>query len=258
MTYLYVLISHLRIDQRQPQAHPSRLGRQILLFAFEYLVVACIVSIVQAKKQVYCKQRKMIRLLLFLASLSVSAQAFQHPGHGFCRHRLQASASGDDPVVRLPLMEAELATLDSSKDSKDLETAIGDAKTAAEFGVRRAQLQFYDAFSQGDIQAMGEVWSTESHVRCVHPGMVSLEGREAVMESWKQIFSGGGGQFDIEPERSQIEICGLTAICSCVEKTQGGGQLEALNIYKREGGTWRMTLHMAGPVVVQSGGGAVF
>ena len=158
-------------------------------------------------------------------------------------------------------MEAELATLDSSSSQEEfskLQSAISDAKTAAEFGVRRAQVEFYNAFATGDIKAMEQVWSTESHVRCVHPGMGSLEGREAVLESWKQIFGSGGEDFEIEPARTQIEISGLTAICSCVEKAQGGGQLEALNIYKREGGSWRMTLHMAGPVVVQVGGGAFF
>ena len=165
-----------------------------------------------------------------------------------------------DPVLRLPLMEAELATLSSDKDSSELETAIGDAKTAAEFGVRKSQLEFYDAFSKGDIEAMGRVWSTQSHVRCVHPGMSSLEGRDAVMESWKQLFSssGGGKSFSIEPARVSIDICGLTAICSCIEKTEGGGELEALNIYKREDGSWRMTLHMAGPIVMQRGSSAFF
>jgi ketosteroid isomerase-like protein len=151
-------------------------------------------------------------------------------------------------------MEAELATLDPNEDPSELKNAIGDAKTAAEFGVRKSQLQFYDAFANSDIEAMDRVWSNDSHVRCVHPGFSSLEGRESVMNSWRMMFSGGGkNKFAIEPERVQIEICGATAICSCVEKTEGGGELEALNIYKREDGSWRMTLHMAGPVVVQPG-----
>ena len=168
-------------------------------------------------------------------------------------------------------MEAELATMSSDQNSFELKMAIGDAKNAAEFGVRRAQLEFYDAFSNADVDAVGKVWSTESHVRCVHPGMSSLEGRDSVMDSWNQMFASatstlsgssssdkGGKKFPIEPSRAQIDICGLTAICSCVEKTQGGGELEALNIYKREGGSWKMTLHMAGPVVVVPGGGASF
>lgn len=208
--------------------------------------------------------------LLLLCSTRISTNAWQQAQQLTGPARLQrrhfqclticcgssSSRSGDhDPVLRLPLMEAELATLDNDKDPSELKMAIGDAKTAAEFGVRRAQLEFYDAFSRGDIDAMERVWSTQSHVRCVHPGMSSIEGREAVMDSWRQIFSSGGGgeknNFAIEPSRAQIEICGLTAICSCIEETEGGGELEALNIYKREAGNWRMTLHMAGPVIMQ-------
>ena len=171
--------------------------------------------------------------------------------------------TGGDPVVRLPLMEAELATLvmvgsgdnDKNHDAVAvLETAIRDAKTAAEFGVRAAQLSFYEAFSAGDFQAMDRLWSTESHVRVVHPGMSSMEGREAVMSSWKQILASttaGTEDFRIKPSRTQVEICGLVAICSCIETTsKGRGNLEAVNIYKREGGAWRMILHQAGPILV--------
>jgi hypothetical protein len=191
-------------------------------------------------------------------------------------------ADRGDPVLRLPLMEAELATLlekrrsaveDSTQDDinfEELQNAIVDAKTAAEFGVRKAQLEFYDAFSSGNINKMDEIWSKESHVRCVHPGMSSLEGRDKVMSSWKQILISGAGSrnnddddddepvFNIEPTRSRVEVHGLIALCSCIEKTEGGGTLEALNIYKREEGGWKMTLHMAGPIAMPMQGGSFF
>jgi len=166
------------------------------------------------------------------------------------------SNPNQDPVLRLPLMEAELASrvedgfVDNEED--DLKTAISDAKTAAELGVRKSQLEFYTAFSNGDMDALSEIWSKTSHIRCVHPGMASVEGYKAVMESWKRYFSvpvPSSSLFNIKPERVQIEIYGLIAICSCLEKTQGGGQLEALNIYKRENGSWKMTLHQAGPIL---------
>lgn len=175
-----------------------------------------------------------------------------------------------DPVLRLPLLEAELATRKECRASEqqtgdgtdtdgsggslsddELKTAIQDAKSAAELGVRRSQIQFYDAFSEMDWAAMCNVWSKEpSAVRCVHPGMEAVEGRDAVLESWKQILDGPGAGFSIEPDRVKIEICGLVAICSCIEKTPGGGKMEALNVYKRENGSWRMTLHHAGPVMI--------
>jgi hypothetical protein len=138
-----------------------------------------------------------------------------------CNNDYETTGSFQDPVVRLPLMEAELAILreDSSNDRNQqkqqaLQEDIANAKTAAEFGVRKAQLEFYDAFSRGDIELMGRIWSRQSHVRCVHPGMNSLEGRDNVMASWRQIFqSGGDGKeddlFEIEPIRSHVEVHGL-------------------------------------------------
>ena len=164
-----------------------------------------------------------------------------------------STSFGDDPVVRLPLMEAELAVMSNEDGNEEkrrsLETSIGDARTAAEFGVRRAQLEFYEAFANNDIEAMGQIWSTESHTRCIHPGMSAIEGTKGILESWEHIF-GVGGEFQIEPERARIEICGQTAMCSCIEKINGKGMMEALNVYKRENGNWRMTLHMASPVAV--------
>jgi hypothetical protein len=189
-----------------------------------------------------------------------------------CNNDYETTGSFQDPVVRLPLMEAELAILreDSSNDRNQqkqqaLQEDIANAKTAAEFGVRKAQLEFYDAFSRGDIELMGRIWSRQSHVRCVHPGMNSLEGRDNVMASWRQIFqSGGDGKeddlFEIEPIRSHVEVHGLIAMCSCVEKTKGGGNLEALNVYRREEGAWKMTLHMASPTIIslRRGDGSAF
>jgi ketosteroid isomerase-like protein len=165
----------------------------------------------------------------------------------------------DDQVVLLPLLEAQLAAATNDPQrQEELQTQISDAKTAAEFGVRRAQVLFYDAFSSADFEAMSNLWSKEYPVRCVHPGMASLDGRDDVMESWKQIFNAGSSgedssPFTIRPANAKLDICGTTAICSCIEQTPGGGKLEALNIYKREDGIWKMTLHMACPVVDRDG-----
>ena len=165
------------------------------------------------------------------------------------------SASGDcgDMVLRLPLMEAELAITTHEFRRQELEEAISNAKTAAEFGVRRAQVEFYDAFSNQNLEGMKAVWSHADDVRCVHPGMESLNGIDDIMRSWAQVFQ--GEPFPIEPARVKIDICGATALCSCVEETQNGGKLEALNVYRREEGSWLMTLHMASPIVMRASRG---
>lgn len=197
----------------------------------------------------------LIRLFL-LISLFHPAFSFQlhingRPAHHLCLAQSRGSASNNDadPVLQLPLLEAELGTCQEKKCQSELKEEISNAKTAAEFGVRRAQLEFYDAFSNQDLDAMKKVWSDSDDVRCVHPGMESLSGVDAIMKSWSQVFQAEA--FSIQPERVKIEICGATAVCSCVEGTPNGGKLEALNIYRREGGNWHMTLHMASPIVMR-------
>jgi len=187
----------------------------------------------------------------------------------------------NDDVMLLPVLEADLARLKASSSSstakdeeggqvlvdvvKELEEKIDNAKTAAEFGIRKTQSEFYDAFSNQNLQQMTEVWSLCDDVSCVHPMGEKLQGNEAVMQSWKQIFSGfqrspsssssssseddddeTEDNFRIVPSRVDITICGRTAICSCVEEVKGA-KLEAVNIYRREDGKWRMTMHMAAP-----------
>jgi len=179
-----------------------------------------------------------------------------------------------DDVMLLPVLEADLVRLkvasssSTAKDEeggqvlveviKELEEKIDNAKTAAEFGIRKTQSEFYDAFSNQNLQQMTEVWSRCDDVSCVHPMGEKLQGNEAVMQSWKQIFSGvqrssevdddekTEENFRIVPSRVEITICGRTAICSCVEEVKGA-KLEAVNIYRREDGKWRMTMHMAAP-----------
>jgi ketosteroid isomerase-like protein len=148
-------------------------------------------------------------------------------------------------------MEAELATETNGEKRIKLEASIQDAKTSAEFGVRKVQFNFYEAFTNQDLKAMKEVWSTAADVRCVHPGMPSIDGIDLVMASWASIF-GSGAAFKIQPSKTRISICGQTALCSCVEETPNGGMLECLNVYRREAGKWRMVLHMASPVVTVS------
>jgi hypothetical protein len=141
----------------------------------------------------------------------------------------------DDPVALLPLWEAELLSSETSNDQRALLLErIENAKAVAEFGVRKAQFSFYDAFSNQDMESMRSVWSSSTsspqHVRCVHPGMPSLHGIEDIMRSWAELFMQGSA-FTIQPTRTLIDISGQTALCSCIEETPGGGQLECLNVY---------------------------
>ena len=220
----------------------------------------------------------------------------------------------DDKVVLLPLLEAGLVTVlseqkeqqenlrklgidythgsnnefdpfedefnnDDTDNSaeikvKELQELIENTKTSAEFGVRKVQQEFYEAFSTANYDAMVNIWSRQNYdyddphdlCSCTHPGMPSLQGRFKVLASWQQMFAAshqrvqqhehnpeGAGQDQLQritPLRVKVTICGSTAISTCLEQTQHGRQLEAINIYRREDGTWKMLNHMASPVTV--------
>jgi hypothetical protein len=162
--------------------------------------------------------------------------------------RLAFSPDHDDPVLRLPLMEAQLAISNTPED-QELLTSIQDAKTAAEFSVRRAQVEFYEAFASQSIELMSQVWSRYYDCRCIHPGSPANEGRESVLSSWNQIFESAEAFYVEAKPGANIDICGNTAICTCVQQMNGGGEMEVVNIFKREHGNWRITTHMSSPVV---------
>ena len=148
---------------------------------------------------------------------------------------LKWSPYEDDPVMRLPMYEAQLRDQGSNPE---LELSIEDARIAAELDVRKAQMAFYQAFACRSMTLMEEIWSVDYPCRCIHPGMVALDGRDAVLGSWNHIFTQVEHQdaWTIEPSRPVIDICGNTAVCNCIETMNGGGQLEVINIYKRERG----------------------
>lgn len=166
----------------------------------------------------------------------------------------------EDNILLLPLLEAGLITVSSEADNDDLEDVlriqelkdfIDNHRTLAEFGVRKVQAEFYDAFSTADPEKMSNVWSRSDDVLCTHPGMHSVHGFSDVLGSWEQMFAAyaqsDDNSFKISPSRVKVDICGKTAIVSCVEQTNAG-MLEALNIYRREGGSWKMVNHIASPI----------
>ena len=69
--------------------------------------------------------------------------------------------------------------------------------------LRAASARFYKAFEQLDLEIMGELWAQSVAVSCVHPGWDLVLGREAVMESWRAIFS-GTSELSFEHEEAQV------------------------------------------------------
>ena len=115
-----------------------------------------------------------------------------------------------------------------------------------ETDVLAANAAYYRAFTGRDIAGMGRLWADDDNVTCIHPGWPALVGREAIVESYRQILS-NPQQDRIEPRNELVMISGSVARVLCVEFVSGAA-LAATNLFRRVGDEWRMTHHQASPI----------
>ncbi len=104
-----------------------------------------------------------------------------------------------------------------------------------------ANERFYAAFAARDLGAMDDLWAVGVVVSCVHPGWMSLETRDEIMQSWAAIVA--------NPEQPRVvcggataQVVGDIAVVRCREFVAGSGMV-ATNIFLRQGGSWRLIQH---------------
>lgn len=130
------------------------------------------------------------------------------------------------------------------------ETDDGD-----EAAVQRANTAFYAAFEAQDMDAMSDVWSHADDVVCTHPGWRPLHGWGAIAGSWVGLFSARVPlQFIVTNEQIRVEgsLAWVTAEENLIDQGGegiSGNTVAAVNLFRREGGRWRMVLHHGSPVV---------
>jgi len=131
-----------------------------------------------------------------------------------------------------------------------LRDELADLEMHDEDAVLQANIAFYDAFSMRDIEAMSELWAQDHGVVCAHPGQLILKGYENILESFDEIFEGGGP--DISMSNVQIKLMngGKSAFVTCIEVVRGDPGTLATNIFEKgNDGRWRMVHHQAAPLV---------
>ena len=104
---------------------------------------------------------------------------------------------------------------------------------------------FYQAFAEGDVAGMDDLWARDAVVTCVPPGWAPLSGRDEVMESWRAILENPNAP-SIEFADAAVFVEGTLAYVICYESV-GDGHLAATNIFLRERGLWKIVHHQAGP-----------
>lgn len=118
-----------------------------------------------------------------------------------------------------------------------------DARTKA---LLDANAAFYDAFATGDIEAMERIWAQRAQIACIHPGWDLLVGREAVIDSWRQILSQPSAP-NIAHRNAEPILHGGCALVICQELIVGV-ILAATNTFVYESNHWRIVMHQASQI----------
>ena len=124
---------------------------------------------------------------------------------------------------------------------------------AVEDEIRQASEQFYEALNRmlnGDLEPMMEVWSHGSDVATMHPLGGRETGWEEVRANWEQVAQGfSDGQVSLE----DLVVVPLSEDVAYTLGTEHGQATlgeesvsidwRVTNIYRREGGGWKMVHH---------------
>lgn len=117
---------------------------------------------------------------------------------------------------------------------------------------QEAEAAFYEAFQNGNIEAMMAVWSSDEDIICIHPNSPRLQGRTSIEESWRQIFASAA---EVRFEIADVQYIqdALLSIHIVHEYIYMKGDRRrrppviATNIYQLTSNGWRMILHHASP-----------
>jgi ketosteroid isomerase-like protein len=108
-----------------------------------------------------------------------------------------------------------------------------------------ANAAFYDAFNRRDVAGMEALWASGPSIACVHPGWRAQLGRDEVMKSWRAILANPDAP-KVRWSEETVHLHGDAAFVICLEEL-GGDTLVATNFFVREGASWKLVHHHAGP-----------
>ncbi len=116
--------------------------------------------------------------------------------------------------------------------------------------VEEANIAFYEAFKDCNLDAMSKVWSPSPHARCVHPGWELVTGWESIRRSWADIFE-SIEDLEVTLEDVQVEVVGTIAWVNQVvtlgiataEDEAFKAQVVTTNIFEKTHGNWQLVLH---------------
>lgn len=116
--------------------------------------------------------------------------------------------------------------------------------------VRAANAAFYAAFRAGDGEQMAALWAEARPVMCIHPGRAAASGRAAVLAGWQEVLESPP---DVREEDVSVQWQAAVAVVLCRERI-GPAALQAVNLFAREAGRWKLVGHQATPIAAGAPG----
>lgn len=113
-----------------------------------------------------------------------------------------------------------------------------------------ANQAFYDAFEDGDLDAMAGLWAHGEHVTCVHPGWPALRGWDAVGRSWAALL-GNDQALQFILTGIQGRVVGDAGWVVLEENLLDGPRtstVATVNLFERVADRWRLVAHHGGGV----------
>lgn len=117
---------------------------------------------------------------------------------------------------------------------------------------QQAEAAFYDAFQRADFKAMSDVWANDDEVTCIHPMGPRLQGRDVVLASWGDLFS-GGAELRFTLTDALYTSDANVSVHSVSENISYGAGFEqrsvvlATNVYRLTNDGWRICAHHGSP-----------
>ena len=113
-----------------------------------------------------------------------------------------------------------------------------------------AELAFYSAFEDADLEGMMGVWARQAEIECIHPFGERLQGTASVRKSWQQLFK-NGKQLRFQLDQISSTTDAQLAVHILHENITVAGNTQhrviATNVYRCDASGWHMILHHASP-----------
>lgn len=112
-------------------------------------------------------------------------------------------------------------------------------------------MAFYRAFETNDLDAMMAVWDDADDIVCIHPMGPAMNGRGAVLDSWREILSGGVAmRFSLEKVQTfAADNLSIHLLNEHIDVASGNrvAPMTTTNIFRLSAHGWHMVSHHASP-----------